>query len=82
MIANSSAKNTGATRANSTTVEPRRLRRNRRSLFRNEAVEAADDGIEEPQIRRRWPAHENYPKLIVEVFRQIKAAWTAQLTVR
>jgi hypothetical protein len=38
--------NTGATSANSTAAEPRRLRRNRRNLFRNEAVEAARD-IEE-----------------------------------
>jgi hypothetical protein len=43
MIANSRAMNTGATSANSTAAEPRRLRRNRRNLFRNEAVEAARD---------------------------------------
>jgi hypothetical protein len=41
MIANNSAKNTGATRANCNAAEPRRLCRNRRSKFRNEAVEAA-----------------------------------------
>jgi hypothetical protein len=58
------------------------LRRNRRSAFRNELVEAADDGIEEPQGRQRWPAYKSYSKLIVEVFRQIKAAWAALLTAR
>src|ERR1700738_4370839 len=45
MIANSSAKNTGATKANSTAAEPGRLRRNRRKALLTEAVEAADDGI-------------------------------------
>jgi hypothetical protein len=45
--------NIGAMRANSTINEPWRLRRNRRSVFRNEAVEAADDGIEEPRGQQR-----------------------------
>jgi len=46
MIANNSAKNTGATRGNCNAAEPRRLRRNRRSKIRNEAAEAAGDDIE------------------------------------
>src|ERR1700745_416226 len=45
MIANNSAKNIGATRANCTTAEPRRLRRNWPSNERNETVEAAGEGI-------------------------------------
>jgi len=48
MIANSSAKNTGATKANSTAAEPRGLRRNRRNRFLMETVKAAGD-IEDPQ---------------------------------
>jgi hypothetical protein len=47
MIANSSAKNTGATSANSTAAEPRRLRRKRRNAFRNVAVEPAGDDIDQ-----------------------------------
>src|SRR4051812_3325469 len=47
MIANSSAKNTGATSANSTAAEPRRLRRKRRSAFRAAAVEPAGDDIDQ-----------------------------------
>jgi hypothetical protein len=50
MIANNSAKNTGATNANSTAADPRRLRRNRRNVFRTEAVEARGDGIEKSQL--------------------------------
>src|SRR5258708_2899403 len=80
-IANSSAKNTGATRANSTTVAPRRLRRNRRNALRSEAREAADEDIEEPQGRQRLLASISYLKLIVEVFRPIEAAWPGLLTL-
>ena len=47
MIANSSAKNTGATRANSTAADPRRLRRNRRNALVTENVAAAGDDIEQ-----------------------------------
>jgi hypothetical protein len=49
MIANSSAKNSGATSANSTTAEPRPLRRKRRNKVRNEAVGAAGGDIGNPQ---------------------------------
>ena len=73
MIANSRAKNTGATSANSTASEPRRLRRNRRNRFRTEALEAAGDGIEESPGRQQLTARKDYPKLIVEVFRQLEA---------
>jgi hypothetical protein len=45
MVANSSAMKTGATSANSTAAEPRRLRRNRRKALLTQAVEAAGDGI-------------------------------------
>ena len=51
MMANSSAKNTGATSANSIAAEPRRLRRNPRNAVRNEPVAAADDDIEQSLIR-------------------------------
>ena len=64
MMANNSAKNIGATRANCTTAEPRRLRRNRPSNERSETVEAADD-----DIGQSWAAAlemKNYRKLIVE----------------
>ena len=44
-IANSSAKNTGATSANSMAAEPRRLRRNRRNAVLNELGAAAGDDI-------------------------------------
>jgi len=74
MIANSNAKNTGATKANSTAAEPRRLRRNRRNMFLAGAVEAAGDGIKESLNRQRLSARKNYPKVIVEVFRRIEAA--------
>src|SRR4051812_37307537 len=47
MIANSSAKNTGATSANSTAAEPRRLRRKRRNAFPRAAVEPAGDDIDQ-----------------------------------
>src|SRR6185436_14846217 len=49
IIANSIAKNNGATSANSTAVDPRRLRRNRRNTFLTETVAAAGDDIENPQ---------------------------------
>jgi hypothetical protein len=48
IIANSSAKNIGATRANSTTAEPRRLRRNRRKTLLLVAVEVTGDDIGKP----------------------------------
>ena len=81
MIANSSAKNTGATSANSTAAEPRRLRRNRRKAFLKEAGEAAGDGIEQSLISGgNFCPRKNYPKLIVEVFRQIEAERPAPLT--
>jgi len=78
MIANSSAKNTGATRANSTAAEPRRLRRNRRIAFLTEAVE----GIENFPRRQRISTRKNYLKVIVEVFREIEAEWPVLLTGR
>src|SRR3954454_3494242 len=46
MIANSSAKNTGATSANSTAAEPRRERRKRRSASLTVAVEPIGDDID------------------------------------
>src|SRR5690242_20911633 len=45
MIANNSAKNSGATIANCTAAEPRLLRRNRRSSVPREAAEAAGEDI-------------------------------------
>src|ERR1044071_9474367 len=48
MIANSRAKNIGATIANSTAAEPRRLRRKRRSALRVAASEDAGEGIGDP----------------------------------
>ena len=45
MIANNSAKKIGATSANSTAAEPRRLPRNRRSAVRSMNLEGAGDGI-------------------------------------
>src|SRR3954468_16965233 len=47
MIANSNAKNTGATSANSTAAEPRRLRRKRRNAFARAAVQPAGDDIDQ-----------------------------------
>jgi hypothetical protein len=77
-IANSSAKNAGATSANSTAAEARRLRRNRRNSFLAEVIEAAGDGIEKPprqqSSRRLFFCRQIYPKLIVEVFREIGTA--------
>src|SRR6266436_7978141 len=67
-IANSSAKNFGATSANSTAAEPRRLRRNRRSAF---PMEAMGEGIEE--IPGESHCRKDYRKVIVEVFRPIEA---------
>src|ERR1700694_1413099 len=80
IIANSSAKNSGAPRANSTAADPRRLRRNRRNTFRTEALEAAGDGIEKSLRRQQSSARKNYLKVIVEVFRQIGAGWPVPLT--
>jgi hypothetical protein len=80
MMANSSAKNTGATKANSTAAEPRRLRRNRRKTFVTEADETADGGIGESWRRRQRSARKDYLKVIVELFRPIEAAQTAKLT--
>src|ERR1700719_2830257 len=80
MIANSSAKNTGATRANSTAAEPRRLRRNRYKMVLTEAVETAGGGIVESPGGSNNLACEIYPKLIVEVFRRIEAGRAAPLT--
>ena len=70
MIANSNAKNTGATSANSTAAEPPRLRRNRRRTFPAGAVEATGDGIGLDLGRQRVSAHQTYLKVIVEVFRR------------
>jgi hypothetical protein len=74
MIANSSAKNTGATSANSTAAEPRRLRRNLCNAVRNERGAAAGDDIQQSLNRGgNFPAREVYLKQIVEVFRRIEA---------
>jgi hypothetical protein len=81
-MANSSAKNTGATKANSTAAEPRRWRRNRRNAFGNEMREAADADIEESLDNGFVLIRKRYPKVIVEVFRHIEAARPAQLTAR
>jgi hypothetical protein len=78
MIANSSAKNTGATSANSTAAEPRRLRRNRRKAFLTVAIGTAGDDIDRSSGGKQLTQH--YPKLIVEVFREIDAECTARLT--
>src|SRR4051812_47908469 len=48
MMANSSAKNIGATSANSTAAEPRRLPRNRRSMARSVNLVGAGEGIKFP----------------------------------
>src|SRR3954463_1056363 len=80
IIANSSAKNTGATSANSTAAEPRRVRRNRRNVFCNEAVEVAGDVIEESPSGQRCSARNKYLKLIVEMFQQQEAGPPALLT--
>src|ERR1700757_3066356 len=80
MIANSSAKNTGATRANSTAADPRRLRRNLRKAFLTVAGEAAGDGIRGSWQRQQRSARNNYLKLIVELFPRIATARTAELT--
>jgi hypothetical protein len=80
MMANSNAKNTGATKANSTTTEPRRWRRNRRNAFRNETLEAADADIEESLDDGDCLIRKRYLKLIVEVFREIEAAWPVPFT--
>src|SRR5665647_2859134 len=80
MIANNSAKNTGATSANSTAAEPRRLRRNRRNIFRNEAFEAAGDGIDRSPGAAAIVCSDIYRKVIVEVFRRIEARCPGALT--
>src|SRR5579863_773802 len=54
MIANSSAKKTGATSANSTAADPLRLRRNRRNIFAVEAVRATGDDIEKTRTGGGW----------------------------
>src|SRR5476649_2817970 len=82
MIANSSAKNTGATSANSTAAEPLRLRRNRRNAFLTAAVEPAGDDIDQSLRRRENNSRNDYLKLIVEVFRAIEAECTGPLTAR
>jgi hypothetical protein len=79
MIANNSAKNTGATRANSTAAEPFRLRRNRRKTFLAEADETADGGIGKSWRRRQRSTRKEYLKVIVELFRRIEAVQTAKL---
>src|ERR1700722_12336039 len=55
MIANNSAKNTGATSANSTAADPPRLRRNRRKMLLVETVEIAGDSISENPGRQKKP---------------------------
>ena len=50
MIANRTAKNIGATSANSTAAEPLRLRRNRRRMW---FAEDGQDGIERTSERER-----------------------------
>src|SRR4051794_41654216 len=48
MMANSNAKNIGATSANSTAAEPRRLPRNRRNVARSVNLVGAGEGIKFP----------------------------------
>jgi hypothetical protein len=74
MIANSSAKNTGATSANSTAAEPRRLRRNLCNAVLNEPGAATGGDIEQSLDRGgNFLPREVYLKQIVEVFRRIEA---------
>ena len=80
MIANSSAKNTGATSANSTAAEPRRLRRKRRSVFLT--WPSNQQAMTSINPRAENSSRKHYPKLIVEVFREIDAECTAPLTAR
>jgi len=54
------------------------LRRNRRIAFLTEAVES----IENFPRRQRISTRKNYPKVIVEVFREIEAEWPVPLTGR
>jgi hypothetical protein len=76
MIAKRTAKNIGATSANSTAAVPLRLRRNRRRML---DLEGVDGGIEETSGREEIAA-KTYPKLIVELFRPIQTEWPAPLT--
>jgi hypothetical protein len=73
-------KNNGATSANSTATEPRRLRRNRLSKPLTGAVATAGDGIEKNPRTAAMAARKNYPKVIVEWFRRIEAERTGLLT--
>jgi hypothetical protein len=70
-------KNNGATSANSTAAEPRRLRRKRPKMLLAGAVATAGDDIENFPGRQRYlPARttcKNYLKVIVEWFRRIEA---------
>src|SRR6185312_15353862 len=77
MIANRSAKNTGATRANSIAAEPLRSRRNRRS--RREKEGTAGDGIEQSlaialgmgvgESEEDWPRHSKRTATGVDAYR-------------
>ena len=60
MIANNRAKNTGATRANSTAAEPRRLRRNRRKMLSEaSSLKRRATASRNPQERRQSIYREN-----------------------
>ena len=72
MIANSNAKNTGATNANSTAADPRRLRRKHRNALLMGTLDATGEDIEETPGGSNILQAQDYPKLIVEVFRPIK----------
>src|SRR5689334_24350037 len=57
MIANSIPKNSGATIANCTAAEPRRLRKNRRSSLPREAAEATGEDIMRFRRQRDFRTH-------------------------
>ena len=81
MIANSSAKNTGATSANSTAAEPGGCGETGAMDFGRMRSKQRVTTSENPQDGGDFCA-EIYLKLIVEVFRQIRAERPVPLTAR
>jgi hypothetical protein len=82
MMANSSRKNIGATIANSTAADPRRLRLNRRANRLAADSRPGVDGIDQSSRIAGIIHRLIYPKLIVEVFRRIDTERPAPLTAR
>ena len=62
MIANSNAKNTGATNANSIAADPRRLRRKQRNALLMGTLDATGDDIEETPGRQQHSAGAGLPE--------------------